>query len=126
MPNVADVMTREAHTVSPETTVAEAAQAMVRGRFGSVLVCEGSWLVGIFTERDALRCTAEGIDPSSTPVSEWMTKDPVTATPDVSTDDALQRMVGGGFRHLPVVEGEGAGVVGVVSFRDLLAPKIGG
>jgi CBS domain-containing protein len=46
-----------------------------------------------------------------------MSADPVTIAPDATAADALNQMLFGGFRHLPVVDGDD--VVGVVSMRDL-------
>jgi len=46
-----------------------------------------------------------------------MTKNPITVGPETPVEQALERMLAGNFRHLPVVEGER--VVGVVSIRDL-------
>jgi CBS domain-containing protein len=48
-----------------------------------------------------------------------MTRDPVTATPDTTTEEAAQLMLTNGFRHLPVLEGRS--LKGVVSIRDVLA-----
>jgi CBS domain-containing protein len=53
----------------------------------------------------------------SSPVTGWMTRDPVTIPADATVGQALDTMLDGGFRHLPVVQ-EGK-VVGVVSIRDL-------
>jgi CBS domain-containing protein len=104
-------------TVEPTTTVAEAATVMAEHRAGSALVMEDVGLAGIFTERDILKALSQDFDAPSHPVSHWMTRDPSTVDPDVTVEDALERMLTGGFRHLPVVEnGE---VVGVVSMRDL-------
>ena len=50
-------------------------------------------------------------------VSTWMTADPEAIHPDAPAAEALDRMLFGGFRHLPVVDG--SEVVGVVSMRDL-------
>jgi len=83
---------------------------------------EGTSLVGIITERDVLRAAATGSDLTSSPVSEWMTRDPVTAGPDVDADDAAETMMGQGFRHLPVVDG--TTVLGIVSLRDILRVRI--
>src|SRR5438552_3490680 len=81
---------------------------------GSILVLEGGALVGIFTERDILRAL-QGTHADAARVSfvsEWMTRDPVTIGPDASVGVALDRMLEGGFRHLPVIEdGKLAGVV---------------
>lgn len=117
-----EIMTPDVRTVTPDTSVAEAAGAMVRGRFGSVLVATGSTLVGILTERDVLRTAADGGDTSTETVRNWMTPDPVTASPDDDTEHAEQTMLSRGFRHLPIVE-EGA-TVGIVSLRDLLGARI--
>jgi CBS domain-containing protein len=46
----------------------------------------------------------------------------VTAGPEVDSDHAAELMLGGGFRHLPVVE-DGR-LAGVVSLRDLLSVRI--
>ena len=83
---------------------------------------DGPWLLGIFTERDALRVAAAGTDPKTAAVRDWMTKDPVTVDPETDSDDAAAIMATEGFRHLPVVDGDS--VVGVVSLRDVLAARI--
>jgi CBS domain-containing protein len=122
MATLNDIMSRDVFTTTGDVSVAAAANSMVKGRFGSAVVMEGSWLVGIFTERDVLRAAASGADLTTSPVSEWMTRDPVTAGPDVDADDAAEIMMGQGFRHLPVVEG--TTLLGIVSLRDILRVRI--
>jgi len=117
-----EVMTKSVFTTSGDTTVAEVAKSLLHGRFGSALVMEGSWLVGIFTERDVLRAAAAGADMAASPVSEWMTSDPVTVGPKTDSEEAADLMLAQGFRHLPVVEGKQ--ITGIVSLRDLLATRL--
>ena len=50
-------------------------------------------------------------------MAHWMTRNPVTVGPEASVEQALEIMLGGHFRHLPVTEGES--LVGIVSIRDL-------
>jgi CBS domain-containing protein len=119
---LADIMTADVFTVAPESPVAEVAQAMVRGRVGSAVVMQGRMIVGIFTERDVLRAAAAGTDLTQSPVSRWMTRDPETVGRDVDSQQAAELMVGGGFRHLPVVDD--TTLVGIVSLRDLLSIRI--
>jgi len=119
---VGDIITGKVFSVPPTATVAEAAETMVKGRVGSAVVVDGPWLLGIFTERDALRVAAAGADPNATSVKDWMTKDPMTTGPDTDSADAAAIMATEGFRHLPVVEGDS--VVGVVSLRDVLSTRI--
>lgn len=118
-----DFMTTDVLEVSGQATVADAADQMVHGRCGSVLVMIGSTLVGILTERDVLRAAAARVDPSATHVRDWMTPDPVTATPSMDSADAAETMISQGFRHLPVVE-DGR-VLGIVSLRDVFSVRIG-
>jgi CBS domain-containing protein len=117
-----DLMNTSVVTVSPDTTVTEAAAGMVRARVGSVVVLQGSFLAGILTERDVLRAAASGEDLSVSLVSAWMSPDPQAASLDMPAEEAAQIMLLNGFRHLPVVNGRE--VCGVVSIRDLFAAKI--
>jgi CBS domain-containing protein len=117
-----EIMTSDVYTTSPDTPVADVAQAMVKGRIGSATVLVGGLLVGIFTERDVLRAAAGRGDLTGEPVRNWMTEDPVTATVDEDSEDAAETMLAGGFRHLPIVDG--TKLVGIVSLRDLLSARI--
>lgn len=117
MTTVRDVMSTEMLTVPPTTTVAEAATIMGTRQVGSALVMEGETLLGIFTERDVLRAVGSDFDAEHHPVSEFMTRDPSTVSPEEEAHGALSSMLAFGFRHLPVVEG--GAVVGIVSMRDL-------
>jgi CBS domain-containing protein len=117
-----DLMTTRVAATTPETSVAAAAAGMVEANVGSAVVMQGTFLAGILTERDVLKAAASGADLSSSRVSEWMTPDPQSASPDTSAEDAAQIMLLNGFRHLPVVEGRT--VCGVVSLRDLFSARI--
>jgi CBS domain-containing protein len=117
---VEQVMSTELIAVDPSANLMEAVGAMSAGGAGSVLVLQDGALVGIFTERDILR--ALGYSSSAdlarvSSVSKWMSRDPVTIGPDTTVAEALNRMLFGGFRHLPVMGGDA--VVGMVSMRDL-------
>lgn len=122
MARLGEIMTDKVFTTTPDALIADVAKSMVKGRFGSAVVMQGSWVAGIFTERDVLRATASGADPTTTAIGEWMTKDPVTVAADMDSEEAGQLMVTQGFRHLPVVEGKD--VKGIVSLRDILAARI--
>ena len=122
MAKLSDVISGKVLSVQPGATVTEACSAMVQARVGSAVVIDGPWLVGIFTERDALRAAASGQDLSTSQLKDWMTPEPKTVGPDTDTEEAAVIMASEGFRHLPVVEGDQ--VVGVVSLRDVLSSRI--
>jgi CBS domain-containing protein len=117
MPLARGHMSRDLLTVEPGLPLTEVAKRMVAKDVGAVLVTVDERLVGILTERDVLRAVARGIDDSTT-VADWMTRDPDTLDPDESTEHAAVLMIHGGFRHLPVTEGDD--VVGMLSIRDLM------
>ena len=87
---------------------------------GSLLIMDGSRLIGIVTERDLLKSVAEGHDPKSVSLRDVMTTDVVTIGPDTHLKDAASIMFEKWFRHLPVVSPDG-GVQGIISLRDLLS-----
>ncbi len=106
-------------TASKTTTVVDAARLMKRHNVGALLVVDGTRLIGIFTERDALfRLLAEGRNPAITRVADVMTAQPQTIHPDESFGNALRIMYECKFRHLPVVEF--GRPLGMVSARDAL------
>ena len=110
-------------TASTGISVAEAARLMKEHRVGAILVVQGSKLKGIFTERDALfRVMAASRDPEATKLSEVMTPNPRTITPDRPFGHALHLMYEGEFRHVPVVEN--GRPLGMVSARDALGPDL--
>jgi CBS domain-containing protein len=117
---VRDIMSTELVTVEPSANLTEAVHAMSAGRSGSVLVLQAGSLVGIFTERDILRALAHSAKADLARISsvtQWMSRDPATIGPDTTVAEALNQMLFGGFRHLPVMDQDA--VVGMVSMRDL-------
>jgi CBS domain-containing protein len=115
--NVGELMSKPSCVVDPETTLAEATTMMGEQRVGSALVMAADRLAGILTERDIVRAMSTAHDAPARPVIEWMTKNPITAPPDTHLSEALRTMVEGGFRHLPIAEGDS--VVGIISMRDI-------
>jgi len=116
VPDIVDQ--QELWTITPQTTVREAARLMTQRRIGAAMVLSEGRLVGIFSERDLThRVVAPGLDPDATLVGQVMSSNPVTIGPRDSATEALELMRTHNFRHLPVVDGGRA--VGMVSVRDL-------
>ena len=104
--------------VAPEASVGSVLQLLQMERTGSVLVCDGGELLGIFTERDALKWMA-GRTSMDRPVSEAMSPDPVCVHADATVSEAIQKMSRGGYRHLPILDATGA-PTGIASVRGIL------
>lgn len=110
-------------TAPPTATAMEVAQLMARAHVGAIPIVEGGRIVGIFSERDLMtRVIVAGGDPSATRVCDAMTRDVITAEPQDSRSECLEKMQREGFRHLPVLE-EGR-LLAMLSMRDLLRDEI--
>ncbi|KAL3025634.1 hypothetical protein AAZX31_04G189500 [Glycine max] len=96
----------KALTIPDGTTVSEACRRMAARRIDAVLLTDSNALLaGILTDKDvATRVVTEGLKPEETTVSKVMTRNPIFVTSDTLAIDALQKMIQGKFRHLPVVE----------------------
>ncbi|KAF9952860.1 hypothetical protein BGZ72_005868 [Mortierella alpina] len=107
----------------PDTAmVVDAARIMAAKRADAVLVIDAQeqTLVGIMTDKDlAFRVVAEGLDIRNTLISQVMTRNPFCVTTDTNATEALNKMVSGGFRHLPCLNPEGD-VVGLLDITKCL------
>lgn len=123
---VGDILRRKGSAVfsiSPDSTVLEATQAMNAHRVGSLLVLQGGSLRGILTERDLLtRVLAVELDPRETLVRDVMTREIVVCAPETSIDDLRVAMQDKRIRHVPVKDEQGQ-LCGMVSIGDLNALK---
>jgi len=110
-------------TAPPTASVLEVARIMTDARVGAIPIVEGERIVGIFSERDLMtRIVVEGRDPQRTLVLEVMTHEVLTAAPDDTRSECLERMREARCRHLPVLER--GRLVAVLSMRDLLRDEI--
>ena len=110
-------------TIKPSATVYEAIGRMVEHGIGSVVVVDGSELVGIFTERDYLRrIVLQGRTSKTTDVSEVMTSDLIVVAPQHTVEEAMSLMSDNRCRHMPVVsKGD---LVGMLSMGDCVRQVI--
>jgi CBS domain-containing protein len=99
-------------------TVQKACRMMRDRRVGAVIVTETDGrLAGLFTGRDAVgRVVAEALDPGTTTLGAVMTVQPDTLQPHQQASDARRMMQDGGYRHLPIMDGEK--ILGIVSHGD--------
>ena len=119
---IRDLVVRDLVTVGPTHTLAQAAKLMNAKRVGSAIVLTEE-APGILSERDVLRAVAEGVDPATATVSDYMTWNAIVATSEWDTMEAARTMLEHGFRHLLVIDG--AQEVGILSIRDLMAGLLG-
>ena len=116
---IEEVTLRSAVVTSPSTPLSEVYGLLEASQHGAVMVCDGSTVRGVFTERDVLYRTAlEDIAPE-TPIGDLMTGDPVTLHPSARVAEAVALMTARGYRHIPLVDDDGC-YVGLLASRNVL------
>ena len=119
--SVADLEQVTPITVSEETRLDQAVEQMRSARIGCLLVTDSAGkLSGIVSERDFLnRVVLEVTDLEQGRIADFMTPDPETIEPERPLGYALQRMMVGDLRHLPLVDEDGR-PAGIISSRDVI------
>ena len=116
-----DIMAKNPRTVTPETSVREAAQLMKTEDVGMLpVVRSGSKnIVGIVTDRDiAIRHVAAGHSSPECPVSEAMSSNVKTCKTTDSVDEVMKVMGKEQVRRIPIVDERGE-LVGIVAQADI-------
>lgn len=110
---------KELVSVSPDTIIRDAIAKMAEKSAGTALVMDGPKLLGIFSERDFLRkIYLKDKCGTGVKVSEIMSTNLTTVTPDTTLEHCMNLMTDRRIRHLPVLDGDQ--VVGVVSIGDIV------
>ena len=111
----------EAFSGPGDTPLEEAIRTMRERKIGCLLVTDHEGILsGIFTERDLLyKVAGKDVNLAAEPVSRYMTHDPEVIRGDQLLASALQRMMVGDLRHLPLVDSEGRPEK-VLSSRDII------
>ena len=114
-----DISTESVQTLTPITTLQEAATVMRERDLGWMPVEESDKVVGIVTDRDiVIRGVASALDMKTTAVREVMTKNIVSCNAGDDVEDACELMEREQVRRLCVLDDDGR-LVGVVSLADL-------
>ena len=110
------------YSITPEATLDDVVQALVRHNCGSLVVCpasDNSRLVGIITERDILRACAKHRCPlAELKVSDCMTRDVIQGSPRDDLERIMGLMTTNRVRHLPIVSEDK--LMGLISIGDVV------
>lgn len=108
------------HVIPGDFSVREAIDFMAAKNTGALIVARGDEPLGIFTERDVMRCHLRHGEKaiSEINIQHAMTEKLIVAEPDDRIDKAISLMIQTDIRHLPVAE-DGR-IVGMLTSRDLI------
>ena len=126
-PTAADLIATKALkgvvSVTPDTTVLAAMQAMADKHIGFLPVIANGAMVGVLSERDCARqVLLRQLPAGSTPVSAIMTTSVYSVPPQARIPECIMLMHDKGIRHLPVMAANE--ILGVLSVRDFMAALI--
>jgi CBS domain-containing protein len=117
-------MVENVATIKGDITAESAIRILYEKHIGSVItVDEKGRCEGIFTTRDALRLIAQKTS-LCTPISDVMTKNPITILDTASFSEAISIISSHGIRHLPVIDVNDR-LVGILSIRGFLEEVVG-
>ncbi len=117
---VGDLMTRTVVTLDVRVTANEVAKLMLEPKVDSFPVTEKGKLVGIVTGWDVLtKVVAKSLDPGKVRAKEFMTRSPITCSPDTSVLQATKLMNKNSVKHIPVVQNDK--IVGIFTTSDVTA-----
>jgi CBS domain-containing protein len=105
-------------TVPVGATVRDAITELAKNPAGAVVVMDNGSPVGIFTERDVMKRIAGHPGVLDDPITRHMTHDPVLLRETDTVAVALNKMGGGGFRHIPLMQDNE--LVAMVTVRDVI------
>ncbi|MTI80993.1 MAG: CBS domain-containing protein [Firmicutes bacterium] len=118
-----DIMTQNVASVSPQQTVAQAAQIMSQYNVGVVPVVQNGKPVGMLTDRDiTLRVSSNGQDANTTQVQSVMSNGVMSGTTDMDVHEASKLMAQNQIRRLPVTQN--GQMAGIVSLGDLAVQNV--
>jgi CBS domain-containing protein len=126
MRKVADILRRKGNrvtTVVPSTTVLSALHIMADTNIGSVVVMDGTTMLGIMTERDYSRkVVLNGRSSTDTTVAEIMSNDFPRVTENDTIEFCMQLMSKDNLRYLPVMDN--GKLAGIISINDVVTETI--
>lgn len=105
-------------TVTPDTPIADAVDAMAEKDIGSLVVMEFGELVGMLTFREVLKTLQDNHGSvGQNTVRKHMDDHPITVTPDTDLNEVRRIMLEKHARYVPVMDAKT--LLGVMSFYDV-------
>ncbi|HPK32838.1 MAG TPA: CBS domain-containing protein [Ottowia sp.] len=105
-------------TITPEDSLAHAAQLMAEKDIGSLVVMSHGRVVGILTFREVIEAAVRnGGSFGTTSVYRAMDPGPLICTLETDMDEVRRMMLDRHARYLPVIDG--GQLMGVISFYDV-------
>ena len=111
-------------SIDENSSVEDAIRSMHTRKISAIMVTADGRTVGIFTERDVVRCylSCGGKSFKEIKIKEAMVSDLIVAVPEDDLNDVASIMMEKNIRHLPVIENHR--VIGMLSVRDIIQTQV--
>ncbi|MDV2482579.1 IMP dehydrogenase [Methanoculleus sp. Wushi-C6] len=114
-----DLIEREVVAVGPDSTVTDVERVMRQYGIGGVPIVEEGRVIGIVSRRDIRAILPKK---GGAGITEYMTRKLITASEEITVEDALETMYANKVERLPVVDAQGR-LVGIITMRDILEKR---
>ena len=126
---VANIMTRQVHTITPHDTLATIRDIFTKVSYRHLLVAENEKLVGVISDRDALRHSSPFVDTDcerqedrdqlQIQACNIMTTNIITVDAETLIDSASILLLENNISCLPVIKYDKR-IDGILSWKDIL------
>ncbi len=115
--SIAEIMEENVVCLNEKNSLKDALNTMLKENVGGIPITDDDDRVkAIITERDFVFLTSDVV--TGKKVSEYMSKNVVTAPPDMPVGTAAKSMVSNGFRRLPIIRDNV--LIGIITASDIL------
>lgn len=118
-----DKLTQNLVSVSPDQTITDAIRQMNKANIGAILIEDDSGVIGIWTERDLLRCmNRQDFDPATAHIRDHMTTRLHAAMHDTPVEQLEEMFIGLYIRHILIKKEDR--FIGLLSIGDVLRASL--
>ena len=118
--NIFSIGIKKAVLINEDASIGAVIKSMQTAHSSCVIIIKNNKISGIFTERDIVtKIVAKNVDYKNEKICDYMTNNPEILQSDDSIAFALNKMVDGGFRHVPIVHSKSKDIF-VISMQDII------
>ena len=118
--NISSIGIKKAILKDEDSSIQSVIESMQTTHSSCILLINNDKITGIFTERDVVtKIVSRNVDLENEKICDYMTNDPEILQSDDSIAFALNKMIDGGFRHVPIVHSISQDLY-VISMQDII------
>ena len=118
--NIFSIGIKKAVLINEDASIGAVIKSMQTADSSCIIIIKNNKISGIFTERDIVtKIVAKNVDYKNEKICDYMTNNPEILQSDDSIAFALNKMIDGGFRHVPIVHSISKDLY-IISMQDII------